>query len=62
MQINVARNLFAKSKIEWLGRKITQSGKTPVANKTDTVDFLCARQIKKVVHGCIRSDMVSVNH
>ena len=49
---------FAKEKIEWLGHNITQSGVTPLSNKTDAMGKLSApTNLKK-----LRSFMGSVNH
>ena len=52
------QNVTAKEKIEWLGHNITQSGVTPLSNKTDAVGKLSApTNLKK-----FRSFMGSVHH
>ena len=56
--INLAKCHFAKEKIEWLGHYITQSGITPLSNKTYAIGKLSApSNIKK-----LRSFMGSVHH
>ena len=42
LRINLAKCHFAKEKIEWLGHNITQSGTTPLSNKTDAIEKLSA--------------------
>ena len=51
---NLAKCHFAKEKIEWLGHNITQSGVTPLSNKTDAIGKLSApTNLKKtsIVYG-----------
>ena len=38
LHINLAKCHFAKDKNEWLGHSITQTGKTPLTNKTDAIE------------------------
>ena len=40
LRINLAKSHFAKSRIEWLGYSITQTGITPLSNKTDAIEKL----------------------
>ena len=40
LRINLAKCHFAKNKIEWLGYNITQTGITPLSNKTDAIGKL----------------------
>ena len=42
LRINLAKCHFAKEKIEWLGHNITQSGVSPLSNKTDAIRKLSA--------------------
>ena len=57
LRINLAKYHFAK-KMEWLGHNITQSGITPLSNKTDAIGKLSApTNLKK-----LRSFMGSVHH
>ena len=56
--INLAKCEFAKDEIEWLGHPITQSGITPLSNKTDAIHQLSSpSNLKK-----LRSFMESVHH
>ena len=58
LRINLAKCHFAKEKIEWLGHNITQSGITPLSNKTDAIGKLSApTNLKK-----LPSFMGSVQH
>ena len=58
LRINLAKCHFAKEKKEWLGHNITQSGITPLSNKTDAIGKLLApTNLKK-----LRSFMGSVHH
>ena len=58
LRINLAKCHFAKDKIEWLGHNITQTGITPLSNKTDAIGQLSApSNLKK-----LRSLMGSVHH
>ena len=58
LRINLAKSHFAKEKIEWLGHNITQSGVTPLSNKTDAIGKLSEpTNLKK-----LRSFMGSVHH
>ena len=58
LRINLAKCQFAKEKIEWLGHNITQSGLTPLSNKTDAIGKLSApTNLKK-----LQSFMGSVHH
>ena len=58
LRINLAKCHFAKDKIEWLGHNITQTGITPLSNKTDAIGKLSApSNLKK-----LRSFMGSVHH
>ena len=57
-QINLANCHFARDKIEWLRHNITQTGITPLSNKTDAIVKLSApSNLKK-----LRSFMGSVHH
>ena len=40
LRINLAKCHFAKDKIEWLAHSITQTGITPLSNKTDAIEKL----------------------
>ena len=58
LRIYLAKFHFAKEKIEWLGHNITQSGITPLSNKTDASEKLSApTNLEK-----LRSFMGSENH
>ena len=58
LRINLAECHFAKDKIEWLGHSITQTGITPLSNKTDAVKKLPSpTNLKK-----LRSFMGSLHH
>ena len=58
LQINLAKCHFATDQIEWLGHSITQTGKTPLSNKTDAIEKLSSpTNLKK-----LRSFMGSVHH
>ena len=58
LRINLAKCHFIKDKIEWLGHNITQTGITPLSNKTDAIRKLSApSNLKK-----LRSFMGSVHH
>ena len=58
LRIIFAKCHFAKDKIEWLGNNFTQTGITPLSNKTDAIGKLSAPSILKK----IRSFMGSVHH
>ena len=58
LRINLAKCHFVKDKIEWLGHNITQTGITPLSNKTDAIRKLSApSNLKKVqiLYGFISS-------
>ena len=58
LRINLAKCPFAKDKIEWLGNSITQTGITPLSNKTDAIEKMSSpTNLKK-----LRSFMGSVHH
>ena len=58
LRMTLAKCHFAKDKIEWLCYNITQTGITPLSNKTDTIGKLSApSNLKK-----LRSFMGSVHH
>ena len=58
LRINLAKCHFAKDKIEWLGHSITQTGITPLSNKTDAIEKISSpSKLKK-----LRSFMGSVRH
>ena len=58
LRINLAKYHFAKDKIEWLGHNITQTGVTPLSNKTDAIGkLLSPSNLKK-----LRSFLGSVHH
>ena len=58
LRINIAKCHFAKHKIEWLRQSITQTGITPLSNKTDAIEKLATHSnLKK-----LRSFMGSVHH
>ena len=58
LRINLAKCHFVKDKTEWLGHNITQTGITPLSNKTDASGKLSApSNLKK-----LRSFMGSVHH
>ena len=58
LRINLAKCHFAKDKIEWLGHSITQTGITPLSNKTDAIEKLSSpSNLKK-----LRSFMGLVHH
>ena len=58
LRINLAKCHFVKDKIEGLGHNITQTGITPLSNKTDAIGKLSApSNLKK-----LRSFMGSVHH
>ena len=58
LRINLAKCHFAKDKIEWLGHSNTQTGITPLSNKTDAIKKLFSpTNLKK-----LRSFMGSVHH
>ena len=58
LRINLAKCHFVKDQIEWLGHSITQTGMTPLSNKTDAIEKLPApSNLKK-----LRSFMGSVHH
>ena len=58
LRINLAKSLFAKNHIEWLGHSITQTGITPLSNKTDAIEKISSpTNLKK-----LRSFMRSVHH
>ena len=58
LRINLAKCHFVKDKIQWLGHYITQTGITPLSNKTDAIGKLSApANLKK-----LRSFMGSVHH
>ena len=58
LRINLSNYHFLKDKIEWLGHSITQTGITPLSNKTDAIEKLSSSSnLKK--H---RSFMGSVHH
>ena len=57
-RINLAKCHVAKEKIEWLGHNFTQSGVTPLSNKTDAIGKLSApTNLKK-----LRSFKGSLHH
>ena len=58
LRINLAKCHFAKNKIEWRGHNITQTGITPLSNKTDAIGKLSAPSNLKT----LRSLMGSVHH
>ena len=58
LRINLAKCHFAKDKIKWLGHIITQTGITPLSNKTDAIGKLSATYNLKE----LRSFMGSVHH
>ena len=58
LRLNLAKGHFAKDKIEWLGHSITQTGITPLLNKTDAIEKLSSTSnLKK-----LRYFMGSVHH
>ena len=58
LRINLGKCHFAKDKIEWLGHSITQTGITPLSNKTDAIEkLLSPSNLKK-----LRSFMGPVHH
>ena len=58
LRINLAKCQFVKDKIEWLGHSITQTGITPLSNKTDAIEKLSPPSTLKK----LRSFMGSVHH
>ena len=58
LRINLAKCHFATDKIEWLGHSITQTGITPLSNKTDAIEKLSSPTNLKI----LRSFMGSVHH
>ena len=58
LQTNLAICHFAKDKIEWLGHNISQTGITPLSDKTDGIGKLSAPSDLKI----LRSFMGSVHH
>ena len=58
LRINLAKFHFAKDKIEWIGHSNTETGITPLPNKTDAIGKISApSNLKK-----LRSFMGSVHH
>ena len=58
LRIKLPKCHFAKNKTEWLGHSITQTGMTPLSNKTDAIEKLSSpSNLKK-----LRSFMGSVHH
>ena len=58
LRINLAKCHFAKDKIEWIGHSITQTGITPLSNKTEAIEKLSLpTNLKK-----LQSFMGSVHH
>ena len=52
LRINLAKYFFVKDKIEWLGHNNTQTGITPLSNKTDAIGKLSApSNLKKILYG-----------
>ena len=58
LRINLAKFHFAKEQIEWLGHRITQSGITPLSNKTAAIQQVNSPKNLKE----FRSFMGSVHH
>ena len=61
LRINLAKCHFAKDKIEWLGHSITQTGITPLSNKTVAIEKLSSPSNLKKLRS-FRSFMGSVHH
>ena len=58
IRMNLAKCHFARNQIKWLGHSVTQSGKTPLSNKSAPLQQLTSpTNIKK-----LRSFIGSVHH